>query len=590
MFCGNKDIYGSWVISLTFVFFSLFLFCSFFFFFLSLYFIILDFSLFVEYELFSLNSSLINFSLYFDFISLIFIRFVFFISSIVVFYREDYIHGDLILNRFILLVVLFVLSIIIIILSPNIIRILLGWDGLGLVSYSLVIYYQNFKSFSAGILTALRNRIGDVALLIRIAWILNYGRWNYLFYVFFIDDNYLFIISLFIILAAFTKRAQIPFSAWLPAAIAAPTPVSSLVHSSTLVTAGVYLIIRFSYCFCDKVLILGLLLSCLTIFIAGLGANFEFDLKKIIALSTLSQLGLIIRILFRGGEYLAFFHLLSHALFKALLFICAGSFIHRFINFQDIRFIGSALNFIPLTSCFFIICNFSLCGLPFLSGFYSKDLILEFYSIKFINMFSYILFFVSTGLTVSYTVRLIYYLFFGYLNFSPLFLISEGGNFILFGILGLIFPVIVAGSVLSWLIFSTPYYICLPLYIKFITLFVIFSGLLIGVEVSRFSLNYHSKSLNFINFSWFSSLIWGLPLISSLGIRIFPLTLGRLFISSFDQGWLEHLGAQGFIINILKLTRSLHLIFSNQLKLFLIMLIFWVSFLILFYLNSLKRV
>lgn len=143
-------------------------------------------------------------------------------------------------------------------------------------------------------------------------------------------------------ICAMTKRAQIPFSAWLPAAIAAPTPVSSLVHSSTLVTAGVYLLIRFYaslrmfYYFCFFVFFSGVI----TCFMASLAAIYEYDLKKIIALSTLRQLGVMIIALGLGFPMLAFFHLVTHALFKALLFICAGTIIHSRYNNQDIRFIG----------------------------------------------------------------------------------------------------------------------------------------------------------------------------------------------------------------------------------------------------------
>jgi len=173
--------------------------------------------------------------------------FVLLISGLVILYSKDYMAADKSINRFILLVLIFVFSIILLIISPNLIRILLGWDGLGLVSYCLVVYFQNVKSFNAGMLTALSYRIGDVALLIAIAWILNYGGWNYIFYLdYFKGDNLIKIIGGFVLLAAITKRAQIPFSSWLPAAIAAPTPVSALVHSSTLVTAGVYLLIRFN--------------------------------------------------------------------------------------------------------------------------------------------------------------------------------------------------------------------------------------------------------------------------------------------------------------------------------------------------------
>lgn len=160
--------------------------------------------------------------------------------------------------------------------------------------------------------------------------------------------------------------------------MAAPTPVSALVHSSTLVTAGVYLIIRFSpSIFGSQANTILLLLGCATIFIAGLGANFENDLKKIIALSTLRQLGVIISILALGFPDLAFLHLLTHALFKALLFMCAGVLIHRAGDNQDIRIIGTLVNFIPLTVIIINLANLSLCGFPFLAGFYSKDLILE---------------------------------------------------------------------------------------------------------------------------------------------------------------------------------------------------------------------
>jgi len=234
----------------------------------------------------------------------------------------------------------------------------------------------------------------------------------------------------------------------LPAAIAAPTPVSSLVHSSTLVTAGVYLLIRFCGCFGNYIIIILLFIGSITIFIAGLGANFEFDLKKIIALSTLSQLGLIIRILGVGEYKLALFHLLTHALFKALLFICAGCIIHNLINCQDIRYIGGLVNLIPITCSFFIISNISLCGLPFLAGFYSKDLILEIISISYLNIYIYLIYYLSTGLTVCYTFRLIYYVLVGDFNFSSLNMVSDFGSTMLKGISGLILLVVFGGSIL----------------------------------------------------------------------------------------------------------------------------------------------
>ena len=327
-----------------------------------------DYTLFLDWEIINLNSVSLTITFILDLISLLFIGCVLLISSIVVLYSKSYINYDKYNKLFLFLVILFIISILFIIISPNLIRILLGWDGLGLVSYCLVIYFHNFKSYNAGILTILTNRIGDVALLLSIAWILNIGRWSFSFYLI-IWDNWIYYLLLIIIFAGFTKRAQIPFSSWLPAAIAAPTPVSALVHSSTLVTAGVYLLIRFYPLFINIDCSILVFIGIITIFISGLGANFEYDLKKIIALSTLRQLGLIMRVLFLGFPLVSFFHLLTHAFFKALLFLCAGAIIHCIMGSQDIRHIGGVINLLPFTRSCFCISSFSLCGLPFLSLF-----------------------------------------------------------------------------------------------------------------------------------------------------------------------------------------------------------------------------
>jgi len=190
-------------------------------------------------------------------------------------------------------------------------------------------------------------------------------------------------------------------------------------------------------------------LSGLTIFIAGLGANFEYDLKKIIALSTLSQLGFIIRILSLGYADLAFFHLLAHALFKALLFICAGSVIHSVKEYQDIRIIGGLVYHIPLTSIYINLSNLALCGIPFLAGFYSKDIILEVAFISTINIFSFLLYALATGLTVCYTIRLVYYTLSGDFNLGNLYCISDEGKIITNPMFGLGVGAIFGGARLA---------------------------------------------------------------------------------------------------------------------------------------------
>lgn len=218
-----------------------------------------------------------------------------------------------------------------------------------------------------------------------------------------------------ILLAGITKRAQIPFRRWLPAAIAAPTPVSALVHSSTLVTAGVFLIIRFFDflkffpAFFNILLVIGVF----TILIAGIRANLERDIKKIIALSTLRQLGVIIGRLGAGLVDLAFFHLITHALFKALLFLCAGHFIHIGGHYQDIRIFGQIRSVAPLTCVGIVSANLALCGFPFIAGFYSKDVIIEGCSRDLFNLLICIVFFISAGLTAIYSFRVRVYLLLG---------------------------------------------------------------------------------------------------------------------------------------------------------------------------------
>nr|AMB36290.1 NADH dehydrogenase subunit 5 [Zeugodacus scutellatus]WCB98457.1 NADH dehydrogenase subunit 5 [Zeugodacus scutellatus] len=552
----------------------------------SLFFLLNDYTIFLEWEVVSLNSVSIVMTFLFDWMSLLFMSFVLLIASLVIYYSKEYMSGDLNINRFIMLVLMFVLSMMLLIISPNLISILLGWDGLGLVSYCLVIYFQNVKSYNAGMLTALSNRIGDVAFLLAIAWMLNYGSWNYIFYLESMKNSLeMEVIGALIMLAAMTKSAQIPFSSWLPAAMAAPTPVSALVHSSTLVTAGVYLLIRFNILLSGSWLgDLLLLLSGLTMFMAGLGANFEFDLKKIIALSTLSQLGLMMSILSMGFYKLAFFHLLTHALFKALLFMCAGAIIHNMNNSQDIRLMGGLGVYMPLTSGCFNVANLALCGMPFLAGFYSKDMILEIVSLSYINMFSFFLYFFSTGLTVCYSFRLVYYSMTGELNCGSLNMLSDEGWVMLRGMSGLLMMSIFGGSMLSWLIFPTPYVICLPSYLKLLTLFVCIVGGVLGYLISNVSLFYFNKSLNNYLSSYFFGSMWFMPYISTYGIINYPLILGGSVCKSFDQGWSEFLGGQNLYNELVKYSQQVFIMHNNNLKIYLLLFVLWIIFLFSFFL------
>nr|AST23744.1 NADH dehydrogenase subunit 5 [Lymantria dispar] len=542
--------------------------------------------LFLEWEIISLNSVNIVLSILLDWMSLLFMMFVFLISSVVIYYSKSYMSSELNLSRFIILVLLFVISMMFLIISPNIISILLGWDGLGLMSYLLVIYYQNLKSYNAGMLTALSNRIGDVLILMVISWMLNYGSWNYIFYLEFMSNDWeMNMISWMIIMAAMTKSAQIPFSSWLPAAMAAPTPVSALVHSSTLVTAGVYLLIRFNLLlegtFFLKIL---LLLSGMTMFMAGVSANYEFDLKKIIALSTLSQLGLMMSILSMGMPDLAFFHLLTHAMFKALLFMCAGMIIHMMGDMQDIRYMGGMNLYIPLTSLCFNLSNMALCGIPFLAGFYSKDLILELVSFSNLNLLIFFLYYISTGLTVFYTIRLIMYLMLGDFNLMSIYNLYEEDYTMLKGMFVLMMMSVISGGFLSWVIFSYPYMIYLPVNLKMMVIYVSLLGGGLGYLISNMNFYSLNKFLMTYNLSSFLCVMWFMPNLSTYGVSYFFLNYGQKLMKNIDMGWSEVFMGYGMMKIVKKYSNFYNIFQMNNLKIYLFSFVMWMMISVLMFL------
>ena len=353
-----------------------------------------------------------RFRLHFDFLfdaeGAIFFACVSWISYCVFSYRKRYMVTDTTQDRFFLLLLSFVFSIFILVFRSNIFRIIIGWDGLGVTSFLLVIYFQNKTSFNAGMITVMTNRIGDVLLLSGIGIMIAMGQWSVFDFSLSLVNKTDFLLLLLLVVGAFTKSAQIPFSSWLPAAIAAPTPVSSLVHSRTLVTAGIFLLLRFKTFF-FSVLLYPIIFGCLTICIAGLAGLFERDFKKIVALSTLSQLGLIMARLGLGAFSLTLFHLITHAFFKALLFLATGMRIHSAKDYQDLRLISLPGKASPRTTSIILVSNFRLIGLPFIAGFYSKDLILELLLSRSANPFLVLLFFLGTILTVLYSIRFIFF-------------------------------------------------------------------------------------------------------------------------------------------------------------------------------------
>nr|YP_009227882.1 NADH dehydrogenase subunit 5 [Armatobalanus allium]AII19529.1 NADH dehydrogenase subunit 5 [Armatobalanus allium] len=557
------------VLSMWNLIFLMFFSFSFILFFSSMLFLNFSFSLYFSWNIFSWGASDINMIFLLDWVSLMFLSFVLFISGSVFFYSGEYMEGEINLSRFIFLLAGFVGSMGLLIFSPNLISILLGWDGLGLVSYCLVIYYQNYKSLNAGTLTVLSNRVGDVFILLGIVWMINFGDWSFVAWMG--GSNSLILVSLLIVLASLTKSAQIPFSAWLPAAMAAPTPVSSLVHSSTLVTAGIYLVIRLGWVYDFWLNELLMILSVLTMSMAGLGACFEFDLKKIIALSTLSQLGLMMYSLSLGLVKVALFHLLMHALFKALLFMSAGCIIHGFKGWQDIRMMGNMMVSLPYISSCFVVSNLALSGMPFLAGFYSKDLILELSLMEELNLLSLFMLFLSTGLTVAYTFRLIYYMVRRDFVLSGSCNLSDGWGVMMKSCMGLVSFSVFFGALISWLSMDVTS-IILPSSLKNLTLTVCILGAFLGFLMSQSSYNF--SKLKFSLLLWLSGSMWFLPYLSSQPMTYMPLKVGSDIMKFGDMGWLEFLGGQGFSIYINNLSMKIQFLSMNSMKVFILLL--WV--------------
>nr|QHQ98554.1 NADH dehydrogenase subunit 5 [Parasitus wangdunqingi] len=495
-------------------------------------------STFLELVLLSLNSADIKVYFLFDWISCLFVSTVLFISSMVIFYSDSYMEGDPGKTKFVYLVLLFVASMVLMIMSPNMVMILLGWDGLGLVSYCLVIYYQNESSNSAGMITVLTNRIGDVGMLLSVIFMLNFGSWSFI--EFSLSGNMMYYVGCFMMMGAVTKSAQMPFSAWLPAAMAAPTPVSALVHSSTLVTAGVYLIIRLSGFFSNgEMSSLLMFMSIMTMFMSGLGANLETDLKKIIALSTLSQLGVMMMILSVGYYNLAFFHLVTHAMFKAMLFLCAGVVIHGVGGSQDIRSMGLMWKLSPLISGMMTLASLSLAGFPFLSGFYSKDMILEVMYMLNNNLIMLVFIMLATMFTVTYSLRLMYYGMWKGTFESPVQGYYET-NLMVNPIMMMGVLVVFLGCLLSWVIFPHPLFIHITYEVKILNLILVS----LGVWLFFVHFNCVWKSGEMGSYTHFMGLMWFLPLIS--GGSFMKLMDSSLFYHlQSDQGWMEELGASG---------------------------------------------
>lgn len=406
----------------------------------------------------------VNWTFRFTGLSSIMILMVSFISWIVHIYSCGYMYSDPALIRFMSYISLFTFFMFLLVLGDNFLILLVGWEGVGICSFLLIgFWHTRVLTSKAAFKALIFNKVGDAGLLIALGLIFCYigsldfnivfSIISYLstFPIFFIIKSWTFIdlISFFFTIGVMGKSAQLGLHAWLPDAMAGPTPVSALIHAATMVTAGVFLLIKCSFIFeySNIILVWLICLGALTILSTTLVGLFQFDLKKIIAYSTCSQLGYMVLACGLSGYSLGFFHLFNHAFFKALLFLGAGVVIFSINGEQDIRKMGGLGKILPFTFCLMFISSLSLMGIPFLSGFYSKDLIIELAcsSYYIVGLFGYFISQFCAILTAFYSTRLIYLVFLSKTNFIknifnnitepflymqiPLFFLNLGGIF-----------------------------------------------------------------------------------------------------------------------------------------------------------------
>nr|QDX18092.1 NADH dehydrogenase subunit 5 [Bothriechis aurifer]QDX18093.1 NADH dehydrogenase subunit 5 [Bothriechis aurifer] len=351
----------------------------------------------------------INITITLDTLSLTFIPMALFITWSITEFSIWYMSHDPNINKFIKYLIAFLITMMIIITANNMYQLFIGWEGVGIMSFLLIGWWNTRSNANTAALQAIiYNRIGDIGLILTTTWFITFSSMN--MQELMIQYETINLIPTTGLMAAATgKSAQFSLHPWLPAAMEGPTPVSALLHSSTMVVAGVFLLIRL-YPLLDNshtMKTMCLILGATTTMFAAAAAITQHDIKKIIALSTTSQLGLMMTMLGLNQPALAFLHMTMHSFFKALLFLCSGSFIHNLNNEQDLRMMGNLLKTMPMTSSFTIIANLSLMGMPYLSGFYSKDAIIETMTNSHINLWALTITLIATTLSAAYSMQII---------------------------------------------------------------------------------------------------------------------------------------------------------------------------------------
>lgn len=574
------------------------------------------------------DSLQINWSFCFDSLTCTMLVVVTFISVLVHLYSTEYMEQDPHLTRFMSYLSLFTFFMLILITANNFLQMFVGWEGVGLSSYLLInFWFTRIQANKSAIKAMLVNRVGDFFLLLAIftiIFIFNSLDYDIVFSLIPLTIDYRIVIGgfqfpvidficIFIFLGAMGKSAQLGLHTWLPDAMEGPTPVSALIHAATMVTAGVFLITRCSYLFefSNFSLQLICIVGSLTAFFAATTGLFQNDIKKVIAYSTCSQLGYMMFACGLSSYEVGMFHLSNHAFFKALLFLGSGSVIHAVSDEQDMRKLGGLKNTLPFSYAIMLIGSLALIGFPFLSGFYSKDIILEVsfakYSLQ--GHFSYILGCLAAFATAFYSTRVLFLVFLSNPNGNknvltnvhegswkmtlPLFLLCVMSVFV--GFLSKDLFIGFGTSFWGSSIFVLPYnyLLCdvefINIFFKLLPLLVTISGVLTSYLLYRFWLNdllelkkrHNFKFLyTFFNKKWYFDRIYNE--FFSQNLLNFSLNISY---KSVDRGLLELAGPYGIVWYIKNLSTKLQ---TTQTGFILDYLFYIVFFIFIFIFFSIK--